>query len=87
MVEEMCRFQGDNKIMCWAGIVNGKTLEFLWRVDDEGRPETVTSARYLDMLKTQVWPEIRAYVTRQQWWWQQDGARRHTTDEVLDFVG
>ena len=87
MEEEVCRFQGDNKIMSWAGIVDGKTLEICWMVDDEGCPETVTSACNLDMLKTQVWPEIRAYVTRQQWWWQQDSARPYTTNEVLDFVG
>ena len=81
----MCRFQGDSKVMAWVAIVDGKTLEVRWMVDEEGRNVSVNSELYLNMLK-QVWEEVRLRSSRLQLWWMQDGARPYTTEDVLNFL-
>ena len=84
--EEACRRQGDTKVMAWVGLVDGKGLVVRWMVDEAGRPVSVTSDRYLAMLRDLVWPEVRHRSSRRLFWWQQDGATSHCTDVVLNFL-
>jgi len=85
--ETVCRFQGDSKVMGWVALVDGKALRVRWMEDDEGRPMSVNGARYLAMVRDDVWPEIRIQAGRRRYWWMQDGATCHTTDDVLAFLG
>ena len=55
-------------------------------MDEEHRPKYVNADSYLQMLKEEVWLEVRSRATRQQLCFQQDGASCHCTDEVLDFL-
>ena len=84
--EVVCKYQGDSKVMAWCGLVDGKALEVRWMVDADGRPASVTSERYLAMIREEVWPEVRFRSSRRLFWWQQDGATSHTANVVLDFV-
>ena len=47
---------------------------------------SVTSNRYLAMVRNLVWPGVRYRSSRRSFWWQQDGATSHCTDVVLDFL-
>ena len=84
--EVVCNFQGDNKVMAWAALVNGKALEVRWMVDEDGRPQSVTAASYLNMMKNHVWPEVRASAGQLKLWMQQDGATSHTAEDVIEFL-
>lgn len=84
--EEVCRFQGDAKVMAWVAVVDGRALEVRWMVDDAGRNVSVTGERYLNMWKNDVWPEIRGIVRRNGYWGMQDGATSHTTADVMAFL-
>ena len=79
------RLHGE-KIMCWAGFVNGKMLKFHWFIDAKGKTVSVNEESYLKMLKEVLWPQIRYISTRKGLWFQQDGARPHTCKTVLDFL-
>ena len=57
-----------------------------WMVDEDGRPQSVTSQRYQEMLQSQVWPEVRNRSSRRQYWFMQDGATSHTTNLNLNFL-
>ena len=82
-VESNIRF--DKKVMAWSALVDGSVLRIRW-MDEPHRPPTVTAASYLEMLKNEVWPEVRGLAGRRGWWWQQDGATVHCSDEVLAFL-
>ena len=47
---------------------------------------SVNSDAYLEMLKTVMWPAVKARATRQQHWFQQDGAPPHVTPPVMEFL-
>ena len=83
--EVACRFQGDNKVMAWVGIVAGKVLTVRW-MDEPHRPKTVTGDSYHAMVTEEIWPEVKGRATRNRWWWMQDGAPVHCTRKTLDFV-
>ena len=72
--------------MAWVALVDGRALAVRWMVDERGRPTSVTSDRYLAMVRDSVWPEVRYASSRRKYWWQQDSATSHTTNNVLDFV-
>ena len=57
--EVECKRQGDSKVMAWCGMVDGRMLVVWWMVDENGRPQSVTSLRYQEMLQQHVWPEVR----------------------------
>ena len=59
--------QGDEKVMCWCGLINGNIILHWF-----DKNESVNGATYLEMLKTAVWPKVRAVATRNQYWFQQD---------------
>ena len=54
-----CKRQGDSKLLAWYGVVDGRMLVVRWMVDEGGRPQSVTSQRYQEMLQSQVWPEVQ----------------------------
>ena len=66
--EAVCRVQSSSKVMCWAAMVGDSVLTLRW-MDDDHRPRTVTGDSYLEMLRKEVWPEIRGLATRRSWWW------------------
>lgn len=73
-VEVECREQGGQKVMCWAGVINGQIIIHWF---DPGM--SVNGQTYLNMLQTVVWPQVKAVATRKSYWFQQDGATVHTT--------
>ena len=72
--------QGGVKVMCWAGVGDGKILPLHWF---EG---SVTENTYLNMLKEKVWPALKGFATKKCLWFQQDGARVHTANSCLKFL-
>ena len=72
---------GGKKIMCWAGLINGKIILHWFPLGT-----SVNQQVYLEMLATVVWPKIRAVSTRQQYWFQQNGATAHTTIQVRNWL-
>ena len=76
-IEVSCRIQGDRKVMCWAGLVNG-TVIIHWMKG--GR--SVNGDSYLEMLKKVMLPRIRKNI--QKYWFQQDGATAHTSNMCRD---
>ena len=57
-----------------------------WKVDENGRPYSVTSQRYQEMLQQHVWPEVWNQSKRQNYWFMQDGATSHTTSLNINFL-
>ena len=49
------------KLMAWVGLVDGKSLPVHWFHG------SVNSDAYLKMLKTVMWPAVKARATRQQY--------------------
>jgi hypothetical protein len=80
-----CRDQGQEKLMCWAGVVKERILEIHWFVDENDRPINQTAAVYAEMIINPVWNEILRF--RNGVWWQQDGARTHTSNANGKFSG
>ena len=76
-VEEECRYQGGESVMCWACLVDGKVLLHWF---DQG--QSVNQHVYLDMLKSKLWPFVSPHATRKGYWFQQDGAKAHTAVSV-----
>ena len=70
----------------WCEVVDTKMLAVRWMVDEDGRPQSVTSQRYQEMLQSQVWPEVQNRSRRRQFWFMQDGATSHTTNLNLNFL-
>ena len=55
-------------------------------VDENGRPQSVNSERYQEMLTQHVWPEVRNLSSRRSYWFMQDGATSHTTNLNINFL-
>ena len=72
--------------MAWCGMVDGRMLTVRWMVDENGRPHSVTSQRYQEMLQQHVWPEVWNRSSRQNYWFMQDGATSHTTNININFL-
>ena len=74
--------QGAEKLMAWAGVINGRILPIVWFK----KGESVNSDRYLDMLKKKLWPAIRSDPLVSEYYYQQDGATPHCTRDCLEFL-
>ena len=81
-----CTRQGDLRVMAWCGMVDGKMLVLKWMVDENGRPRSVTSQCYQEMLQQHVWPEGRNQSSQQNCWFLQDGATSLTTKLNINFL-
>ena len=76
-----CKKAHGQKVMCWAGFVDGACLPIVWF---EG---SVNHNVYLEkVLKEAVWNSVKSTATRKQIWFQQDGASCHVTPACLDFL-
>ena len=84
--EVECKRQGDSKVMAWCRMVDGRMLAVGWMVDENGRPHSVTSQRYQEMLQQHVWPEAWNQSSRQNYWFMQDGATSHKTELNINFL-
>lgn len=67
-----CKVQGDKKVMCWAGVIQGGIIIHWF---DPGT--SVNGDAYLAMLRQVMWPKVQA--AADDYWFQQDGATVHTT--------
>ena len=82
---EECHNQGQKKIMCWAGIIDGTVLSLHWFQDDNESPTTVNSERYRAMLEDLMWEAVKSKASRKGYFFMQDGAPPHCTNVVLQF--
>ena len=80
-VEEECRVQGGEHVMCWAMLIDGKILIHWF---EQG--QTVNQHVYLDLLQSKVWPFVSHHATRKGYWFQQDGAKAHTAVNVRSWL-
>ena len=46
----------------------------------------VNAASCLEMLQTEVWPEVQYRAGRRCWWFRQDGVSIHCTDDIFQFL-
>ena len=83
--EVECNIRFDTKVMAWSALIDDSVLTIRW-MDEPHRPPTVTAVSYLDMIRDEVWPEVRNRAQRRLWWWMQDGASVHCTDDVIHFL-
>ena len=67
-------------------MVDERILEVRWMVGENGRPQSVTSQRYQEMLQQHVWPEVRNQSSQQNYWFLQDGATSHTPELNINFL-
>ena len=74
--------QGAEKIMAWAGIVDGRILPIVWFKPGE----SVNSQIYLNLLETKLWPAIESDRNVDRYIFQQDGAAPHCSDACLSFL-
>ena len=74
--------QGAEKLMCWAGVINGRILPIVWF--EKG--ESVNSVRYLELLEKKLWPAVRADASIGDYYFQQDGATPHCARDCLEFL-
>lgn len=79
-----CREQGGEKIMCWAGCVDGKVLQIRWMIDGNNDHISMTGPVYAEEIIRPVWQEVRREAGH--YYWQQDGARAHTTNANLELL-
>ena len=80
-VEDENRVQGGRKLMCWAGLIDGRVVVHWF---DEN--ERINQHTYLNILQTVAWPFVSTVATRRGYWFQQDGARPHTTDTIWRWL-
>ena len=66
-IEIYCKVQGDEKVLCWDGLINSKILLHWFDMN-----ESVNGSTYWEMFKTAMWPKVRAVASRNQYWFQQD---------------
>ena len=80
-IEVECKQMGGPKIMCWAGLIDGKIMLHWFNVN-----ENVNQTVYLDMLQKILWPKVRNVSSRKAYWFQQDGATAHTALTVREWL-
>ena len=68
------------KVKAFGIIIDGRCLPVHW-FEEPGN-----GASYLEMLKTVMWPAVRAVATRRGCWFQQDGTPSHGTSAAGNFV-
>ena len=74
-----------SRVQEWSVLVDVRVLTIRW-MDKPHHPRTVTAESYLNMLCTEVWPEVAQEAGRGCWWFEQDGASVHCTDDILAFL-
>lgn len=74
--------QGAEKVMAWAGIVNGCVLPIVWFQ----RGISVNSQNYLELLQNNMWPSVENNSDLENYFFQQDGATPHCAQKCLDFL-
>ena len=52
--------QGEDKVIAWAGIVDGKILALVWLEKDI----YINSNAYLDLLQNNLWPHVKNRATK-----------------------
>jgi hypothetical protein len=75
------------RVTVWCAVANfGVTGPYFFE-DEDGRAVTVTSARYVEMLRNFLTPEIsRRGIELSTIWSQQDGAATYTARASMEFV-
>ena len=66
--------------MCWGGLYAGKVIGPFWietKMDNHV---------YNDLMREEIWPQLRQQAQRKQLWYMQDGATCHTTENNLSFL-
>ena len=58
-IEDENRVQGGRKLMCWAGLIDGRVV-IHWFDENERKNQHI----YLNMLQTVAWPAVSAVATR-----------------------
>ena len=81
-----CKRQGYLRVIAWCRMVDGEMLAVKWMVDENGRPHSMTSQRFQEMLQQHVWPEGRDQSSQQNYWFLQDGATSLTTEVNINFL-
>lgn len=79
-VDVQCKTQSQQKIMCWVGLYAGKVIGPFWietKMDNHV---------YNDLMREEIWPQLRQQAQRKQLWYMQDGATCHTTENNLSFL-
>ena len=72
------------KVIVWCGVASFGVTGPYFFADEAGRAVTVNSARYTEVLRTFLEPELqRLGVETQTRWFQQDGATAHTTKTAV----
>jgi hypothetical protein len=75
------------KVIVWCGAASFGVIGPYFLEDEEGRAVTVNSARYTEMLRTFLEPELlRLDVETQTLWFQQDGATAHTVRNAMRVI-
>ena len=74
--------QGAEKVMAWAGIVNGRVLPIVWFPNNV----SVNSENYLKLLQDVMWPSVEEEADSEGYYYQQDGAPPHCARTCLDFL-
>jgi len=72
------------KVIVWCGVASFGVIGPYFFEDEAGRAVTVNSARYTEMLRTFLEPELRRLgVENQTLWFQQEGAMAHTARTAM----
>jgi hypothetical protein len=75
------------KVTVWRGVASFGVIGPYFLEDEEGRAVTVNLARYTEMLRTFLEPELqRLGVETQTLWFQQDTATAHTARNAVRVV-
>jgi hypothetical protein len=75
------------KVTLWCGVVSFGVVSPYFFEDEASRAVTVNSARYTEMLRTFVEPELqRLGAETQTLWFQQDGATAHTARTAMQVL-
>lgn len=96
--KQNCRIWGDEnprdihqvplhseRVTVWCGLWSGGIIGPYFFENEEGVAVTVNGDRYRAMLRTFLWPTVRA-MNLGNMWFQQDGATCHTANETVTLL-
>jgi len=73
-----------SEVIVWCGVASFGVTGLYFFEDESGRAVTVNSARYIEMLRTFLEPELhRLGVETKTLWLQQDGVTAHTATTAM----
>ena len=55
----VCQLQGDFKVMALVALIDRRVLTVRWTENEQGWPASVNGECYLQMLREELWPEMR----------------------------